>query len=174
MKNVKKLPIIPILLLFSCAAPPSVSFNGINIAPDVATLSVSNFYMEAAQGPANLAPDFTEKLRDYYARNTRLSVISDNGDLMLEGAVVGYQVAPVAPVAGQGEFEQIAAKQRLTMTVKVQYINQKDPEKDFERDFSHFADFDNDKNLPDVEAELLEPIYEQIILTIFNATVADW
>jgi hypothetical protein len=162
------------LLLGSCARPPSISFNGASISPDMKSITIRNFYSDVAAGPANINIQFTEKLKEFYQRNTRLAVVNDNGDLSLEGTITDYSIAPVAPVAGSGDLQQIAGQQRLSITVKVQYTNAKDGTKDFEQSFTQFSDFPPNVNLAQVDASLIDDIFKRIVLDIFNKSVGDW
>ena len=70
----------------------------------------------------------------------------------------------------------IAALQRLTITVKVTYLNTRDDSYDFEgQNFSFYQDYDPEKeDFNSIEATLVEEIYDAIILDIFNASVANW
>ena len=68
-----------------------------------------------------------------------------------------------------------AAQNRLTVTVKISFVNRKYPEDDFDdKSFSAFADFDAMQSLDAVEASLCEEIIEQLTEDMFNATVANW
>lgn len=162
--------------LFGCGV---YSFTGANISPDIKTISIQKFNDEIGNGPPNLSQLFTEKIRDYYQQNTSLSIVQNEGELQLEGSIVGYNLTPMAPRAsGSQNFEDtdIAALQRLTITVKVTYINTTDDSFDFDsKNFSFYADYDPEKqDFNSIEAELVEEIYDQIVLDIFNATVANW
>jgi len=155
------------------------SFTGANISPDIKTISIQTFYDEVGTGPPNLSQLFTEKIRDYYQQNTSLSIVTNEGDLQLEGSIVGYRLTPMAPRAsGSQNFENtdIAALQRLTITVKVTYLNTQDDSYDFEgQNFSFYQDYDPEKeDFNSIEATLVEEIYDAIVLDIFNASVANW
>ncbi len=175
--------VLGLVLLASCAAPPSLSFNGMSIHPDVKTISVAAFSTDAPTGPPTLGPDFTERLRNYYRQNTRLALIPDNGDMQVEGAITSYEVSPVAALASQQgrdasgrqeTLQQIAGQQRLTIIVQLQFTHSIEPDKDFKQDFSFYADFDGNQSLQAVENRLIDDIFKQLILEIFNKTVADW
>lgn len=175
--------ILGLLFLASCAAPPSLSFNGMSIHPDVKTISVAPFATDAPTGPPTLGPDFTERLRNYYRQNTRLALIPDNGDMQIEGAITSYEVTPVAALASQQgrdasgnqqTLQQIAGQQRLTIVVQLQFTHGIEPDKDFKQDFSFYADFDGNQSLQAVESRLIDEVFKQLILEIFNKTVADW
>ncbi len=153
------------------------SFTGANITAE--TISIQKFNDEIGNGPPNLSQLFTEKIRDYYQQNTSLSIVPNEGELQLEGSIVGYNLTPMAPRAsGSQNFEDtdIAALQRLTITVKVTYINIVDDSFDFDnKNFSFFVDYDPEKqDFNSIESQLVEEIYDQIVLDIFNATVANW
>jgi len=155
------------------------SFTGANISPEIKTISIQTFYDEVGTGPPNLSQLFTEKIRDYYQQNTSLSIVTNEGDLQLEGNIVGYRLTPMAPKSsGSQNFEDadIAALQRLTITVKVTYLNTQDDSYDFEsQSFSFYQDYDPEKqDFNSIEAALVEEIYDAIVLDIFNASVANW
>ncbi len=67
-----------------------------------------------------------------------------------------------------------AAQTRLTIGVKARFINSKNKEQNFDQVFSFYADFDQTKSFAAVEKELIETISDQIILDIFNKSVANW
>ncbi len=149
------------------------SFTGTAVTAE--TISIKTFFNDAANGPNNLGVIFTDKLRDYFQQNTTLVQVDEDGELQLEGAVVSYRLSPVAPSAAQSDLSRdVANLTRLTITVKVEYVDLENEDNNFTRNFSHFADFDSDLGLTAVENELLDVIFQQIILDIFNATVANW
>ncbi len=152
------------------------SFTGASLSPDIKTISIDNFYNDSGGGPANLSQLFSEEVRDYYQRNTSLSLVPSNGDLLLEGSITGYQFTPIAPQAsGTDATVDRAGQMRLTITVKASYVNTQDDTFDFNnRSFSFFADFDANQDPAAVENQLIDEITEKIILDIFNATVANW
>ena len=167
---------IIMLFAYGCGV---YSFTGANISPDIKTISIQKFNDEIGNGPPNLSQLFTEKIRDYYQQNTSLSIVQNEGELQLEGSIVGYSITPMAPRAsGSQNFEDtdIAALQRLTITVRVTYVNTQDDSFDFDnKNFSFYADYDPEKqDFNSIEAQLVEEIYDAIVLDIFNATVANW
>ncbi|TRX48145.1 hypothetical protein FNH22_29670 [Fulvivirga sp. M361] len=150
------------------------SFTGVAITAE--TISIPNFYNDADGGPPDMAQIFTNKLLDYYQQNTNLIRVEEDGELQLEGTVTNYRLTPVAPSAAQNNDQiDAAALTRLTITVSVSYVNTTNADFDFEnKTFSFFEDFDNNQNLTSIEAELIDRIFDQVILDIFNATVANW
>ena len=165
-----------VAFLFGCGV---YSFTGANIPPGTNTISIQTFYDEVGTGPPNLSQLFTEKIRDYYQQNTSLTIVPNEGDLQIEGSIVGYRLSPMAPrSSGSQNFDDadIAALQRLTITVKATYLSTQDDSFDFEgQNFSFYMDYDpENEDFNSIEATLVEEIYDAIILDIFNATVANW
>ena len=96
-------------------------------------------------------------------------MVKSNGDLQFSGAIVGYNNAPVAI---QGD--ERAALTRVTMTVKVKFVNTKDESQNFETSFSRFEDFETSRTLSEVEQEVLANINDQLTQDIFNKSVTNW
>ncbi len=157
-------------LLSSCGI---YSFTGASVSPDTKTISILNFDDRSASGPTFLAQAFSEKAREYFQRNTSLGLVNRDGDLNLEGSITQYTLSPIAPVAGQGGVER-AAQTRLTIGVKVRFTNSRNKEQNFEQVFSFFQDFDQSQSFSTVERELIETISDQLILDIFNKSLANW
>ncbi|MFY0602003.1 MAG: hypothetical protein JXR03_20180 [Cyclobacteriaceae bacterium] len=165
--------IISCLLLSHCGI---YKFTGASISPTIKTISIQTFYNNAPLGPSNMSVTFTEKIKDYYQQNTDLNIVDDNGDLQIDGYIANYQISPVSANASSGgsgvDFSNLS---RITITVFATYINTQDDEFDFERRFSFFKDYDqNESDLSSNEQEFSEEIFDQIILDIFNASVANW
>ena len=93
-----------------------------------------------------------------------------DGDLTISGQVTNYTVSTAAVTA-----QEVAAQNRLTVTVKVSFANRKHPEDDFtDKTFSAYADYDSTNSLDAVESTLTNEIVEKLVEDIFNATVAQW
>ena len=145
------------------------SFTGTSLSPDIKTFTVLNFNTGVAGGPANLPIQVNEKLKEYFQRNTNLTLLPTGGDLILEGTLTGYDVLPVAPTANDQ-----AGFNRLTMTVQVRFTNTLDETKNFDEAFSFYADFPQGQTLNQNESRLLPGIIDQIVQNIFNKSAADW
>ncbi len=150
-------------------------FTGASISPDVETISIQQFYNNAVLGPSDMSNVFTEKIKDYFQQNTSLALVDQSGDLQLDGYVADYRISPVAANASRSQDGQdVSQLSRITISVFATYINTQDPTFDFERRFSFFLDYDQNTDLTTVEDELVGEIFDQIILDIFNASVANW
>ena len=169
---IKSIRFIPLLLLISPACGV-YSFTGTTITAE--SISISTFFNDASQGPANLGVTFTDELRDYFQQNTSLSQVDSGGELQMEGSIASYRLTPVAPSAAESDQSRdVATLTRLTISVKVEYVNLENEDFSFNKNFSQFADFNSDIGLEAVESALIDEIFELIILDIFNASVANW
>jgi hypothetical protein len=147
----------------------SYTFTGANISADIKTFSVYYFPNRARLVNPTLSSDFTEKLKEKMLKQTSLKEEIENGDLIFEGQITDYTVRPIAI-----QKEDVAAQNRLTVTVRLKYTNNKDHEQDFDRSFSAFEDFSSAMGLSDVESSIVPEIVEKLMDDIFNATIANW
>ncbi len=154
-------------LLHSCGI---YSFTGTSIQPDVKTVTVNYFEYLAPKVNPSLSNQLTEAMQEKFLKLTKLELVDIDGDLEIIGAVTGYDVKAASVTAN----EQVAMN-RLTVTVKIEFINRKYPEENQEnKSFSAYQDFDATQSLDAVEAGLCEEIVEQLCEDIFNGTVANW
>ena len=145
------------------------SFTGTNIQPDVKTITIPLVEYKALRVNPSLSNQLTEALQDKFRKLTSLEQVDVDGDLELVCEVTDYDVKAVAVTAGE-----VAAQNRLTVTVKIEFSNRKYPEDDVSSSFSAYEDFDSSNSLDAVEASLCETLVEKLVEDIFNATVAQW
>ena len=145
------------------------SFSGTSIQPDVKTVTINYFEYKALRVNPSLSNDLTEGLKDKFRKMTRLTQVDEDGDMEITGEISGYDVRAQAVTA-----QEVAAQNRLTVSVKISFMNRKYPEEDFEKSFSAYADYDSNNSLDAVEATLCEEIVEKLCEDILNATVANW
>lgn len=159
--------ILAALLFSSCGI---YSFSGTSIQPDVQSITINFFEYKALKVNPTLSNEITEALREKFRRMTRLEQTDMDGDLEISGEITGYDVSATAITA-----DEVAAQNRLSVTVKVSFTNNKYPEDNFsDKIFSAYADFDATRLLAEVEGELCTEIVDKINEDIFNATVAQW
>lgn len=145
------------------------SFTGTSIQPDVKTITIPYVENKAIRINPSLSNDLTEALQDKFRKLTSLQQVEQDGDLELVCEITGYDVKATAVTANE-----VAAQNRLTVTVKIQFSNRKYPEDDVDKSFSAYADYDTNNSLDAVEASLCEEIIDKLCEDIFNATVAQW
>ena len=162
--------LVCLCLLIATACSISYKFNGASIDyTKVKTIMISDFTNQASYVNPTLAPEFTEELKDIYIRQTRLEQVTSNGDLALEGEVTGYDFTPMAV-----KEDALASQTRLTITVRVRYMNNTNPDEDFEQSFSAYREFDSNLMVQQVVSSLCAEIIEEIVDQVYNATVAKW
>ena len=145
------------------------SFSGTSIQPDVKTITINYAEYKALKVNPSLSNDLTEALKEKYRKLTKLEQTERAGALELSCAIVGYDVKATAVTANE-----VAAQNRLTVSVKIYFTNRKYPEDDVEQSFSAYSDYDSTQSLDAVESSLCEEIIEKLVEDIFNATVAQW
>ena len=155
------------LFLWGCGI---YSFSGTSIQSDVKTVTINYFEYKALKVNPSLSNDLTEALKDQFKRLTKLEQVEMDGDLEISGEVTGYEVRAAAVTA-----DEVAAQNRLTVTVKIDFADRKHPEDDFTgKSFSAYSDYDSTNSLDAVEGVLCEEIVKKLIEDIFNACVAQW
>ncbi|MAJ50828.1 MAG: hypothetical protein CMB82_04335 [Flammeovirgaceae bacterium] len=161
------------LLLTSCGI---YSFTGASISPDVKTISIQTFFNNAQLGPANMSILFTEGLKDYFQQNTSLTIIDNEGHLQFDGYIDNYTLTPVGSgSSGRSDLIDYAQLTRITIVVYATYTNVIDDTFNYEKKFSFFKDFDQEEvDLSSVEEEFVKEIFDQIIIDMFNESVANW
>ncbi len=168
-KNLIAFLIILLIAFIVNSCRISYSFTGANISPAVKTFSVYYFPNRARLVNPTLSQSFTEALREKLQRQTSLNELGEDGDLIFEGQITGYDVRPMSI-----QKEDMAALNRLTITVKVKFTNNIDPEQNIDQTFSAFEDFDAGSSLSAVEDGLVPEIITKLTEDIFNATLANW
>ena len=158
--------LITAILVTSCGI---YSFSGTSIQPDVHTICVEPIVNNALKVNPSLSNQLTEALLDKYKKLTKLRQVDDMADLYVSGEITSYDIQATAITA-----DEVAAQNRLTVTVRIKYSNVKYPEEDFEQNFVAYRDYSSERSLDEVEATLCDDIVETIVEDIFNATVAQW
>ena len=157
-----------LMLLSSCSI--SYKFNGANINYQTThSISIADFPNNAPMVNPTLSNALSEALRDIYQRQTRLEILSRNGDLELEGEIVGYDITQGAISANS-----YASESKLTIRVTVHFTNNSYPEESFDKTYTVFRTFDASSLLSDVQDELCSYMVTEIAENIYNDTVAKW
>jgi len=158
------------LMLYSCSvkiglAPmTSIDYN------KVKTISIADFENRAEYVYGPLAVEFNQKLKDMFIQQTRLRLVDSGGDLEISGEIIGYnQYNEAVDASG------FSSKVKLTVTVKVSYVNNTNHKDDFtDQQFSAFQTYDSSQLLTAVQDGLITVMVKDIAEQIFNSTVANW
>lgn len=166
--------IIGIIFLFtatSCKlASVKYSGGGASIPVEAKTFSVEYIENRAAYVEPTLSNAFTEALKEKFRNQTNLQeVLNGEGDLSFEGAIIKDYLTPVDITR-----DEYAAQTRLTIIVKIKFVNRYDDKMDFDSQFSAYRDFGELQDRSEVSQDLVEEIIEQIIDDIYNKAVVNW
>ena len=158
------------LLLAMGGCTISYKFNGSAINYDVyKTIDIQNFPIRAALVYPPLQQTFENKLLDYVTRNTKLREVDGPADMEISGEITGYSLSPQA--VGTDAY---ATETRLTVTVRVKYVDNKNPANNQDQTFSAYRQFSSSLMLTDVQDDLCNQISEELVNLIFNATLGNW
>jgi len=163
--------LLPAVVLGGC-----IHYSLSGVSTTAKTISIEQFFNNTDLAPANIGAEFTNRVKDYFIQNSDLSVVAEEGELSLEGVITDYRITPIAPTAsGSSTRVDQAALTRLTIVVRVNYVDTTEPKNSFkDKTFSFYQDFDNALDLQSVQEDLQKKIFDQILIDLFNATIANW
>lgn len=157
------------LLIFTVQSCGMYSFTGADTG-DAQTFQVNFFQNTADLVEPGIDRTFTLQLQDLIQNQTSLNLANNNADLIFEGEIIDFYIAPMTATA-----DNTAAENRLTIAVNVRYYNTLEPEKDFERRFSFYYDYPANQQLIGANLDAaIEDIYSRLTQDIFNAALTDW
>ena len=145
------------------------SFSGISIPTEVKTVYVAYIKNKANLIEPNLSNNITEKLKTKCLNEAGLIWQEINPDVSFFGEIKEYKIDPIAI-----QENETAAKNRLTISVEITYINNIDNSKNFNQLFSDYIDFNSDQNFYNEELELNNSVATNLIENIFNAAFLNW
>jgi predicted small secreted protein len=132
----KKIKIIIALILVSITfnSCGTYSFTGADIDYSTTkTFQVNYFKNDAPIVEPGIGRDFTLKLQDLLLNQTNLDLVNSSGDLIFEGEIIEYYIAPITATS-----EITAAQNRLTIIINVRFYNTKEELKDFDQRFRFY------------------------------------
>ena len=169
-KYLRLLAVAVCVAVATVACKVSITMNGSVLDYNIyTTIRVSDFPIRTALVYPPLQQTFENTLLDYIAKNTRLQTTEGASDLELEGEITGYNLTPQAVTE-----DAYASMTRLTITVRVKYIDNRQENKDIDQSFSAYRDFPATEMLTDVQDQLCEEITKELVDLIFNATLGNW
>ena len=149
----------------------SYKFNGASIDYNkYKTVSFANFPIRAALVYPPLQQVFQNKLQDVVTQQTRLQQVDNpNSNLRFEGEITNYSLSSQA--VGENAY---ATRTRLTISVRVRYIDNVNDALSNDINVSAYRDFDSNQLLIDVQDQLCEEISTELVDLIFNQTLGNW
>lgn len=147
----------------------SYTFSGASIPSEAKTVSVQLFQNLASIVNPSLSSYLTEELKNRFISQTRLAMVREYGDFAFSGQITQYNVAPIAI---QGN--EVAAQNRLTISVKVKFVNAINSKDSYDKTFTQYENFDSNQSFTSIESGLVSTIVEKLVDDIFNAAAANW
>lgn len=171
MKQYKWFSISIFTLLLAVNVPPkcSISQSGASIDPRIETYYVGPFINNSDASLPNLDQQLAEDLRNKIRLNSRLRQNDTNPDIEFQGTLVGFRITSEAPSANNR-----VAINRLTITLAIEYIDNKTDDKGWKKNFSFFYDYNANTDFSSVEEEAISTISTQLMEDIFNAAFSNW
>lgn len=162
--------LLGMMLLLTSSCRMNYSFTGASIAPGVQTIQIDNFPNNAPLINPMLSQELTDALRNRFLTQTNLTLVNQGGDLVITGEITDFNTRPTAIQA-----DDIAALNRLTITLKVSFVNNIDKTQSFQNQtFSRYEEYPSTQDLFTVQDELVKLINEYLVDDIFNKTVVNW
>lgn len=147
----------------------SYSFTGASIPPEAKTISIQYFENQSDFVVPTLSESLTTAVKDRFTSQTSLVLVKNNGDLQIDGVITEYKTTPQA-ITGN----ETAALTRLTISVKVEFVNLIEPDKNYETTFTRYSEYNSSQDLANVQDGLIEIINEILVDDIFNKAVVNW
>ncbi len=120
----------------------------------------------------SLAQKLTEALKNEILSQTSLSLAVKDGDITLEGSITNFDYKPQAISGGNN---LIPSSNRLTVTIKVKYSNNKDHHFDYDQSFSRYIDESSSYTLDQVVAlSDYTTLINQLTDDIFQKAFVNW
>lgn len=145
------------------------SFSGANVPSDIKTVQIDMFLNRSGNGPALLSQTFTDQLKNKFIVEANLKQVSTDGDLHFKGYISGFTYSSIAPTSGVS-----SSLNRLTITVNVEFQNNKDEKDKWTQSFTRFAEVPSTEDLFSVENRLIEEINKQLVDDIFLKALVKW
>ena len=168
-KETKRLVWCLLALLMLSACKGGYSFTGASIPANAKTISVATFPNYATTVNPQLSQKLTDDLRNLYASQTSLNVVNGDADLEGSGEITSYTTR----AAALSSSDEVSMN-RLTITIKVKFVNNCDPDANFEQSFSRYRDYNAQLNFSSVESSLVGEIVSELCDDIFNKSVVNW
>ena len=169
VKRLLKYLFLVVALVLPAACSGGYSFTGASIPAEAKTISIKQFPNYASTVNPQLSQKLSDDLRQMFASQTSLTVTSDEGDLQISGEITGYDTRASA-LSSSDEVSM----NRLTITIKVRFVNTVDPDADFEQSFSRYRDYAASQDFSSVESGLVSEIVSELCEDVFNKSVVNW
>ena len=170
IKTVLLLAPVVALSMAGCGVSVKYSFSGASIDPGVKTVSIQYFQNRASIVNPTLSQDITDALTDKCKSQTKLKIVTSDGDVSFEGYITDYKAVPFTATTATSQ----TATNRFTISIKVKFVNNVNSDNNFEQTFTRYVDYESGVNFASVEQEYSKEIIDQLVDDIFNKAFANW
>lgn len=160
----KLLSIASLFLLGACSIKMNPADTG-----ELKTYYVPQFLNNAENSLPNLPIQLTEALKDKVRLQSTLKYTDEDPDIELRGTLVDFRITSEAPRVGE-----TTAINRLTITLAIEYFNNRTQKEVWKRNFSFFYNYPSDQDFSTVQETAIRTISNQLMEDIFNAAFSDW
>ena len=166
--------VVGVLTLVLSACRISFSFTGGSVNPNAKTVYIPTFPNNSLLVNPNLSQVFTTALKDKVQSQTPLTLVTaKNADYIFEGAITSYTITPIA-LQGSTTGNDVAAMNRLTISVRVTFKNKFDEKLNYDQTFSRYSDYSSSLNFTSLESGLMQEIVDALTDDIFNKAFVNW
>lgn len=136
---------------------------------DANSFAVELFEEQASNAPAGYGAKYTDFLKDFIISRSKLKLKASDADIEISGKIMKYGTTPLSVQA-----DEVAALNRLSVTISVIAVNNKNESQSFESSFTQFSDYSADQDLATVENNLLDDINQKLSQDIINKLTSNW
>lgn len=169
MHKFSKIFVVALLSSVLFTACKIYKFTDASVDPNIKSVTVNTMQNLSAIQVPSISPLLVEKLQERFLRETNLKMVRDEGDIEFSGAIIDYHIDPVA-ITNVETVDQ----NRLTITVKIDFTNRIDPDKDFSSTFRESEIYEANMSSNQVDDEIAALIIDKLVQVIFNKAFVNW
>lgn len=143
------------------------------------TIKIERFTNHANYMNPFFSEEFSNVLQDQFIHQTKMKLVDNNPDVTLSGEILSYEIIPLSmqyvPNVNTSKSKKPSIKNRFIIDVKIKFTSKQQPEKNFEKIFSNYHDFEYKKSLdnPTLESEFIPIITKRLINQIFSSIMTN-
>lgn len=146
------------------------TFRGTSIPSDVNTFYVDQAILRATNAPGDLPERLMEALRAKIRNQSSLQYSDQSPDIEFGMEISSFVQANEVESAENNT----AALLKLTISVRTEYISNRNEEDNWNQTFSHTVNYDPSVDFQTAQDGLIAEVFEQITEQIFNKAFANW
>ncbi|GHV72296.1 hypothetical protein FACS1894201_00680 [Bacteroidia bacterium] len=157
-------------LLFYALLVGCYSFTGSSIPADIKTIWIGSFPNRATLVNPTLSSDFTDGLRSYILSRARFNEVDmESADIAIDGEITAYDITAIAI-----QSDATAALNKLSVSIKINFVNNKYPKDGFSQTFTRYQEFPSSQDISVVESDLVSQIIKEITEDVYNRAFSNW